>query len=163
MLAIIIVFVLPPKLSCSRRVSLESLYGTCLLFPSTRADITFPKALSERLIFEASLSLSPTDPVLDCLSEPAKSTRLNLQAVNLSIYPCCSDDSICKVKIACDLDDYAFIRVSATDLLLFPILSNLANSGLVLTVMRCTSLMKTPFSGDYLISSLFLIFPESKS
>ena len=37
-----------------------------------------PNAESERLILVASLSRSPVDCVLDCRSEPAKSTRLSL-------------------------------------------------------------------------------------
>lgn len=45
-----------------RRVSLESRYGMCLDFPSTRAEITFPSAESERLIFVASFSRSPVAP-----------------------------------------------------------------------------------------------------
>uniref|UniRef100_A0A673BLH9 Uncharacterized protein n=1 Tax=Sphaeramia orbicularis TaxID=375764 RepID=A0A673BLH9_9TELE len=42
-----------------------------------QADITFPRAESDRLIFVASLSLSPWAPVLVCLSLPAKSTKLS--------------------------------------------------------------------------------------
>uniref|UniRef100_A0A3Q2Y3E8 Uncharacterized protein n=1 Tax=Hippocampus comes TaxID=109280 RepID=A0A3Q2Y3E8_HIPCM len=49
-----------------------------LLLPSTRADMTFPKAESDRLILVASFSLSPCAPVLVCLSLPARSTRLSL-------------------------------------------------------------------------------------
>jgi hypothetical protein len=46
-----IVFVLPPSESWSNLVSFESLYGIWCDFPSTKALITFPSALSERLIF----------------------------------------------------------------------------------------------------------------
>jgi hypothetical protein len=42
-------------------VSFESRYGICGALPDemTKAEITFPNADKERLIFEASLSLSP--------------------------------------------------------------------------------------------------------
>ena len=48
--------------TCSSRVSLESLYGMCLLLPSTRAEMTFPRADSDRLILVASFSRSPVAP-----------------------------------------------------------------------------------------------------
>jgi hypothetical protein len=44
----------------------------------TNAEMTFPSADSDRLILVASFSLSPVAPVLDCRSEPARSTRLSL-------------------------------------------------------------------------------------
>ena len=49
----------------------------CPLFPSTRAEITFPSADRDRLIFVASFSRSPVAPVLDWRSEPARSTRFS--------------------------------------------------------------------------------------
>ncbi len=52
-----------PRESCSKRVSLESLYGMCLDLPSTSADMTLPYAESDRLIFVASLSRSPVAPI----------------------------------------------------------------------------------------------------
>lgn len=60
----------PPSESCSRRVSLEFLYGMWVLFPSTRAEMTFPRVERDRLILVASFSLCPVAPVLACLSEP---------------------------------------------------------------------------------------------
>ena len=48
---------------------------------TTRADITFPKALRERLILVAYFIPSPVAPVLAALSEPARSTRFNLEAL----------------------------------------------------------------------------------
>jgi hypothetical protein len=77
-LATITVFVLPPSESCSKRVSFESRYGMCALLPSTRAEMQLPSAESDRLIFVASLSRSPVACVFDCLSEPARSTKLSL-------------------------------------------------------------------------------------
>lgn len=53
------VFVFPPKESYNNRVNLESLYGICCVFPSTNADITFPNADNDKLIFVASFNLSP--------------------------------------------------------------------------------------------------------
>jgi len=51
--AIITVLAFPPKLSCKSLVSLESLYGIKVPFPSTRAEITFPNAVSDKLILVA--------------------------------------------------------------------------------------------------------------
>ena len=82
--ASMIVFAFPPKLSWSSRVSFESLYGTNVPFPLTNVVITLPKAVKERLIFVASMKRSPVEPVLLSLSEPAKSTRLNLEPINFS-------------------------------------------------------------------------------
>ena len=66
----ITVLELPPSESCSSRVSLEFLYGMCWDFPSTNADMTFPRVDNDRLIFVASFNRWPVAPVLDCLSEP---------------------------------------------------------------------------------------------
>jgi hypothetical protein len=49
--------------TCSNLVSLESLYGICDDFPSTKADITLPRAANERLILVASFKRSPVAPV----------------------------------------------------------------------------------------------------
>ena len=49
-------------LTCSSRVSLESRYGMCLLLPSTREEMTFPRADSDRLILVASFNRSPVAP-----------------------------------------------------------------------------------------------------
>lgn len=81
--AIMIVFVFPPKLSWRSLVSLESLYGIKAPFPCTKLVITFPRAVSDKFILVAYKNLSPlVDPDLLCLSEPAKSTRLNLDPIN---------------------------------------------------------------------------------
>ena len=77
-MATITVLVLPPRLSCSSRVSFESRKGMCVDLPSTSAEMQLPSALSDRLILVASLRRSPVACVLDCRSEPARSTRLSL-------------------------------------------------------------------------------------
>jgi hypothetical protein len=46
--------------------------------------MTLPKALKERLILAAYFIPSPTACVFDCLSEPAKSTKLSFPALNFS-------------------------------------------------------------------------------
>lgn len=74
---------LPPKESYSNLVNLESLYGICWLLPSTKAEITLPSALKDKLILLASFNLSPVAYVLLYLSDPAKSTRFNFPAVIL--------------------------------------------------------------------------------
>lgn len=58
------VLVLPPREDCRRRVSLESRYGMCLDLPSTRAEMTFPRAERERLILVASFSRSPKETMI---------------------------------------------------------------------------------------------------
>ena len=56
----------------------------CEDLPSTKADITLPKAERDRFIFVASFRRSPVAPVFDYLSEPAKSTKLSFPAVIVS-------------------------------------------------------------------------------
>jgi len=85
--------VLPPNESYSNLVNLESLYGTCLLFPSTKAEITLPRAVKDKFIFIASFNLWPVALVLLYLSEPAKSTKFNLPALKVSFPPIISDVS----------------------------------------------------------------------
>lgn len=46
--------------------------------------MTLPRALKERLILVAYFMPSPVAPVLLALSEPAKSTKFNFEALNLS-------------------------------------------------------------------------------
>ena len=58
-------FAFDDRESCSKNVSLEFLYGTCLL-PDPRELMTSPRALSERLMFWASFSCCPSAAV-DCL------------------------------------------------------------------------------------------------
>ena len=69
MVASITVTELPPRDSCSTRVSLELRYGTCTLVPPSRplafsasALITLPSAERLWLIFAPSLSFSPVAP-----------------------------------------------------------------------------------------------------
>ena len=59
----------------------------CYCLPSTSADITLPKALKLRLIFVASLSRAPSAFVFDCLSLPARSTRLSFPTLYLCLTP----------------------------------------------------------------------------
>ncbi len=47
--------------------------------------ITFPRAVNDKLILVAYTNLSPVDPVLLCLYEPAKSTKLNLEPISFSV------------------------------------------------------------------------------
>ena len=92
------VFVFPPKESCRSLVNLESLYGICPpFFPSTKEFITFPSAVKDKLILAPYFNLSPVASVLDCLSEPAKSTRFIFEALTLSAP---SNDYTWTVKIA---------------------------------------------------------------
>mmetsp|Transcript_5045 Transcript_5045/g.15301 ORF Transcript_5045/g.15301 Transcript_5045/m.15301 type:complete len:219 (-) Transcript_5045:647-1303(-) len=175
-LAIMRVLVFPPKESCSIRVSLESLYGMCPPFPSTRALITFPNALSERLILVASLSRSPVAPVLDCRSDPARSTKFSFPTLMVDAdslfsipgdaWPCgvvMVELSIVIMKMAWLLEESWFISVSPTVLFLLPTVITLRISFTPLTTKAVRPLTYTPFSGFSFSSSLFCGFLESKS
>lgn len=69
--AIMIVLVVPPILSCRRRVSFESRYGICVVFVWTSDEITLFSADNERLIFADSSSCWPLAPVFSWRSLPA--------------------------------------------------------------------------------------------
>ena len=68
----------PPKDSDNIRVSLESLYGTWVDFPSVKAVITIPSDVRLLFIVLASSNNFPLAPVFEIFSDPAKSTRNNL-------------------------------------------------------------------------------------
>jgi len=78
MQAIIVVRELPPKLSVSIRVSLESRYGMCLDLLTSEL-ITFPRVWRPLLIEIPSLAVLPVAPVFFILSLPAKSTKWNFE------------------------------------------------------------------------------------
>lgn len=66
---------LPPKLSVNNLVSLLSLKGTWDNdFSDAKAEIQLLRAAIDLLIFLASYNLIPSEPVLDNLSLPARST-----------------------------------------------------------------------------------------
>lgn len=65
-----VVLAFPPSDSCKIRVSFESRYGMCDLLPSANAEITFPKADNDLLIFLASSRTVPSAPVLDTYEKP---------------------------------------------------------------------------------------------
>ena len=106
----IIVFELPPRDSCRIRVSFELRYGMCGL-PSDRAEITRQSVESDALIFFASSSVSPLEPVFETFSEPARSATLSLETLVLP-----SGSFCCTVIVsnACERDDWAFINVEPT-------------------------------------------------
>ena len=92
-LQIITVTALPPRLSCRRRVSLDDRYGICVTRFDVSALITFPSALSERLMFAPSRSRSPTVIAASDRSEPARSIKCSLLVFlvrpSLSSRRCC--------------------------------------------------------------------------
>ena len=77
------VLALPPSESYSTRVSLESRYGTWEDFLSVSANMTFPKADKDLLMFFASSSLFPSAPVFPTFSLPARSTKYNFPVLLL--------------------------------------------------------------------------------
>ena len=110
------VLLFPPSESCSIRVSRESRYGTWLPFfigsPSTL--MTFPSASRPQLMLIASFSRSPVALVRFWRSEPARSTKWNLESRTSSwIEPSaagkrCSSES---VKMAWEREETEFISV----------------------------------------------------
>lgn len=60
----IVVRAFPPNDSCNIRVNFESRYGIWVFLSSANADITFPKADNDLLIFLASSNTVPSAPVL---------------------------------------------------------------------------------------------------
>ena len=125
----------------------------CADFPSTRALMTLPKAVSERLILMPSLSVAPVAPVLLCLSEPARSTRLSFPALMRYSPFYYSPVSMYMVKIEWERLDVAFIWVSATLRLPVPKFMARSISGIDLTIRQLRSLTKTPLFGSSLSSS----------
>lgn len=115
------VFELPLSESLSTKVSLESLKGTWALDLSPlRQLITIPNVVSDLLILLASFNLSPSAAVLFCLYEPAKSTKWILDFLSiLCPFSTCLFSTL-KLKIAWDLEDSRFIKVSPTCLVLTP-------------------------------------------
>jgi len=74
-----VVLQLPPKESKRILVMKLSLYGIWLrVCLSVNAAITFPSALSDLLIYLDSSKRAPTAPVIETLSDPAKSTKFSL-------------------------------------------------------------------------------------
>ena len=95
----------------------------CCDLPSTNADMTFPSADNDKLIFVASLSLSPVACVFDCLSLPARSTKFSFPTVMCSpvrTVPVESQHSTMIVNMAWDLELPAFMAVAPTDLFFLP-------------------------------------------
>ncbi len=83
-------------------------------------EITFPKALSDLLIFAPSLSRSPVAPVLSARSDPAKSTRFITELFFVSPPSFLVIWSNIMVTTVCALLLVAFILVAATVLLAVP-------------------------------------------
>ena len=135
--------------------------------PSTKAEMTLPKALRDRLIFVAlkniflffkitSFNLAPSAYVLLYLSEPAKSTKLSFPTQNLASPSIFSSHSIKIVNIECDLEDSAFIKVEPTERFSLPLSIHLFISAAVFTISYFKSLIKTPLSGCSFTSNAFL-------
>mmetsp|Transcript_31656 Transcript_31656/g.102242 ORF Transcript_31656/g.102242 Transcript_31656/m.102242 type:complete len:219 (+) Transcript_31656:2214-2870(+) len=131
--AIMSVCALPPKESCSSRVSFESLYGTCACL-SHSAVMTLPRASSPLLICTPSAKRSPDAPVRLARSDPARSTKLKR---GVSSLPLRSRSSKHTVKMACDREDDAFIAVEPVARLEDPSASTPITSSGVVTARAC--------------------------
>ena len=82
----------------------------CVERPSTSAEMQLPSAERERLIFVASLSLSPDACVFDCRSDPARSTKCNFDRRTTSESGFL--ESMAMVKMQCEREEAMFIGVS---------------------------------------------------
>ncbi len=81
---------------------------------STKDMITFPNALNERLMEEASFNCSPVVCVDFCRSLPARSIKLKRENFLMVMPSLISSASMMTVKTECDLLDSLFIAVSPT-------------------------------------------------
>jgi hypothetical protein len=82
-----VVLQLPPKESKRILVMKLSLYGIWLrVCLSVNAAITFPSALRDLLIYLDSSKRAPIAPVIETLSDPAKSTKFSLPTFYLWQY-----------------------------------------------------------------------------
>ena len=114
--AIITEKVLPPNESFNILVSLLSLNGIWLL-SLDNAVITLLNASNPELIDTASLKRSPMAPLFLIRSDPAKSTKFNL---NFTVFLLVIFSNISE-NIACDLDEFAFEIVAAVFLFKDPV------------------------------------------
>ena len=129
--------------------------------------MTFPKALSERLIFVASFSRSPLACVLLCLSEPAKSTRFSfptrIRASSSRAPGVVSDVSTVTVKMECERLESAFMSVAPTLRFFFPTSRTLRISSADFTTNVVRPCTYTPFSGVSLSAHVLLWSFANKS
>uniref|UniRef100_A0A8C3GCD2 Uncharacterized protein n=1 Tax=Cyclopterus lumpus TaxID=8103 RepID=A0A8C3GCD2_CYCLU len=95
------------------------------LLGSPSAPITFPRARRPLLIWMLSFSLSPVLPVFKMRSDPARSTKWNLED-NICELP--RRWSIYRVKMVCDRLEFRFIWVAPVCLAVFPDSSKLNTS-----------------------------------
>jgi hypothetical protein len=150
----IVVLQLPPSDSVSNRVNFESRKGTKLSgLLEARAETQLDRAAIDLLIFLASCSLSPSDPVLLSRSDPARSTIVKrafryiffyLLGALLSFHFCSKNI----YSTACDLLDVLFIPVWLTALRLIPIATYYSNYSLVLTLTCVNPSTKIPVLGS---------------
>jgi hypothetical protein len=90
--------------------------------------MTLPNANKPELIEIASLALFPTAFVLLSLSDPARSTKLNLDTKQIGCSSALEGGRVCfniSVKMAWDLDDVRFISVLPVVLHSVPFLKQL--------------------------------------
>lgn len=145
----------PPSDYFKKKVSFESLKGTWGLFPvgpgdAVSARIQFPRHDKLWLIFLASSKVCPAAPVFSILSDPAKSTKFNL---DLRLDPSVKFYSKSKTNIVWLRDDLAFWLVPATARFNVPVCSSSKISSGFETYSGSTPRTTIPLSGDSLIFS----------
>mmetsp|Transcript_49330 Transcript_49330/g.130770 ORF Transcript_49330/g.130770 Transcript_49330/m.130770 type:complete len:220 (+) Transcript_49330:2834-3493(+) len=173
--AIMHVLEFPINASFKRNVSLEDRN------PTFNGDISFLDEFSERsLITEEkvarlwltegpSLSRSASAPAFDCRSLPAKSTRLIFacDTRRKSLAPAGRSPPsrrwIFIVKMACDLEDFAFICVAAVTRRFMPKSKSLCTSAGVLTTASVSLGTTTPVLGKSIILSSGDGSPDNRS
>ena len=151
-MVIIVVLQLPPRLSESSRVSMESLYG--MYVPLTKAEITLPRQLRLLLMFLHSSNCLPSAPLTLTFSDPARSTRLSFATFSCFPYSSslvCFICSIVMIKTAWEREELSFILVLAVERAFPPIfISSIIYSGFT-TAHSLTPCTNTPFFGSSLI------------
>jgi len=123
------------------------------LWFSWRALIQLPKAKSDLFMFAPSIICKPLLLVLEALSDPARSIKLNFPTCTYPWIPACLSvysQVICIT--ACDLDDVAFAPVASTVRRVLPAIKRAKISSAEKTSTSFKLATTTPFIGSSLNS-----------
>lgn len=135
------VLVFPPRDYFNMNVSLESRKGMCVLFFEDKDIIHYPNVVRLWLIFLVSCSYWPEVLDLEILSDPAKSTRFNL---DINVWPSSFFYRSFIIKTVWDLLLLALTHVVANEQLANPIwIYDISSEGFV-TFVSVSPIITTP-------------------
>mmetsp|Transcript_85504 Transcript_85504/g.170713 ORF Transcript_85504/g.170713 Transcript_85504/m.170713 type:complete len:387 (+) Transcript_85504:322-1482(+) len=129
---------LPPIAPRSMLVSVESRYGTCAARSPT-ALTTLPSVVSDELMPTAWRMPTPSTPVLEIRSDPARSTQTSSLCVTV---PRCRSVT-CKCTKQCERDERALRRWPIATRVSSTVLASLATSAAVLSSTRVSPTVPT--------------------